>query len=71
MAINALLEREGLDEIFERVVGRLGDEAVNLQAPGLGGECMGVLARIALIGAEFVIVVVACHIFECRRRFVG
>jgi len=55
MPINALLEREGLDEIIERIIGRLGDEAVNLQGPGLGGEGMGVLARIALIGAKFVI----------------
>ena len=30
MAINALLKREGLDEIFECVIGRLVDEAVDL-----------------------------------------
>ena len=43
MAVNALLEREGLDEILERVIGRLGDKAVNLHVPGPGGESMGVL----------------------------
>jgi hypothetical protein len=52
MAVNALLEREGLDEIIERIIGRLGDQAVNLQVPGLGGQGMGILARIALIGAK-------------------
>jgi hypothetical protein len=63
MAINALLEREGLDEIIERIIGRVGDEAVNLQALGLDSERVGVLDRIALTGAEFIIVIVACHIF--------
>ena len=71
MAINALLEREGLDKIFERIIGRLGDEAVDPQAPGLCGELMGLLLRIVLIGAELVIVVVARHISECRRHFIG
>lgn len=65
-----MLEREGFDEVFERIIGRLGDEAVNLQAPGLDDQHMGVLPRIALIGAKFVIVVVACHISERRRLFV-
>ena len=70
MAINALLEREGLDEIIERIIGRFGDEAVDLQRPGFSGEGMGILAGIAFIGAEFVIVVVARYIFERCRLFV-
>jgi hypothetical protein len=70
MAINALLEREGLDEIIERIIGRLVDEAVNLQGPGFSGEGMGILNGIAFTSAEFVIVVVARHIFERRRLFV-
>jgi hypothetical protein len=37
MAINALLEREGLDEFIELIVGRLVDEAINLQGPGFSG----------------------------------
>ena len=70
MAINALLEREGLDEIIECIIGRLVDEAVNLQGPGFSGEGMGILARIAFTGAELVIVVVARHVCERRRLFV-
>src|SRR5262249_60960457 len=71
MAINALLERERLDEIIERIIGRLVDEAVNLQGPGFSDEGMGILAGIAFTGAKFVIVVVTRHIFERRRLFVG
>src|SRR5262249_57503638 len=70
MAINALLEREGLDEIIERIIGRLVDETVNLQGPGFSGEGMGILAGVAFTGAKFVIVVVTRHIFERRRLFV-
>lgn len=67
MAINTLLEREGLDEIIERMISRLVDEAVDPQGPGLDGEGVGVLDWIALIGAKLIIVIVACHIFERRR----
>ena len=70
-AVDALLELGGLDQVVEVVVGRLADEAVDLDRPGLGLERVRVLGGIALVGAELVEVVVAGDVLEGRQRLVG
>ena len=53
------------------VVGGLGDEAVDLDGPGLGFQRVRVLERVGLVGAELVEVVVAGHVLERGERLVG
>ena len=58
-AIDALFEGERLDEVFELVLGRLGDLTLDLQRPRRGLEVSGVDRRLVLAGAELVEIVVA------------
>ncbi len=69
-AIDALLERNALQDVFERVVRRLADETVDLHRPWARLEAPRVGHRVALVGAELVKIVVAHHVLLRRRLLV-
>src|SRR5207247_11075507 len=63
MTIDAFLERDAFDELFEREVALLGAFPVDVDAPWLGLQLARRQRRRFLISAELVIVVVSGDLF--------
>ena len=61
VAVNALFERRELQDFVHREFAGLGDFALDRNRPRRGDKFGGIPGRIALIGAEFVIIIVGRH----------
>ena len=69
--VDALFLGAQLDQVFDAVLARLLDQALDLDRPRAGLERVRVLGRVGLVGAELVVVVVARRVLVVAELLHG